>query len=1088
MSRAASANTLRSRQSVGEFNPLQNLQDMYEIMEDFGETAESDFAMSLVETTRYLELAEDVTLRLGNPNAKPGNCRMYLLNDLLIIGKYKNKKLHKASINRTRGRSTMNGMSTRKFSAATSVMTDDDDNQVLFGNANNIGFHYDESVMSQATKMGPKKKRSKLKMKVWCELHGIQVRPVKKENNFGIQIHFTEKETVEDEETGEVEYVTNVHQTELFFVDEERREYYLNEINGAIDELLMFEIQNLQDDTRSSFTSQANTLAKGFAGVSEAGTGRVSVYSTTSSKGSRKRSLGKGKALMKQRQRERIRNRGSNRTMTRSDGGAAGAALTLKDIENRYKTTSVEPKAQKELAVFSVSFTEGPMGFALSSSNKSNVGVFIGKVEDHSMADLGGVTIGDKVLEVQGTRIEDSCSWKEARDIVIGKRKETGAAGIPLVVKFARNVTVDKQKQEQERKKKQKEEERRKERVEERIRKRGGRRKWFESRKNRKFGNQIKTLRDIEKKYAGENEVKRRQSANEQDVVDDLFSDMLEASKDAGSQSELKCIYIMREIHDTEKDYINSLFQLRDIYIKRLTKRKQPVYCKVLLKNSRGGSAFCEHGVSAATCEELSSKRDVILPTDQKKQVFLNVETLLEINIQMLEKLQKGLIKLSKNTELSPSQRVNKLIAVFADTFNELMPFFRMYGHYATRFSQAQDKIAEIRRSNPTFVKEVDQIASNKHVESLGSLTYKPLARLCKYPLLFDELDKAAKKFWKTDLDKIVNAKVKETNVDEMEELDLLIGKLDQARKIIRNITASVDLTAGEMTRSLQMKQIYDLVGGEKYLHEFFVPSRSYISSHKVLHFELQTNKPEPIDDCILFMFNDMILVVYKNYYDKMSGGSKLSPSSDMSGRSNSILGDGISVFSEVDKVKSTLVRKNSKIKTKKGFLGGLLGKRKDEIPLASVLVNSKILRRVRVSKISRPKDNMYGAKFFISIDPSMIQNKQQKKKRFNKKKQKEEVTEKKGTNKPVIRCYLMYFETKKERDEIMKIVETQKASLTEREQNQIESKRELAKIEGFRDRIRRRQKDSENPALHKNRMETLKKKKEEMRREKMGL
>lgn len=110
-----------------------NLSDLTLIVEEFGQDADSEFAGQLIEVGRRLELAEDCLLKVGGIDAKEFDGKIFILNDLILVGKYK-----KAKRKRT--------MSTKRSG-----------NKIIFGAPSNIGEVVDvvsDSGQSKSTLRG----------------------------------------------------------------------------------------------------------------------------------------------------------------------------------------------------------------------------------------------------------------------------------------------------------------------------------------------------------------------------------------------------------------------------------------------------------------------------------------------------------------------------------------------------------------------------------------------------------------------------------------------------------------------------------------------------------------------------------------------------------------------------------------------------------------------------------------------------------------------------------------------------------------------------------------------------------------------
>ncbi|XP_078357536.1 proto-oncogene vav-like [Oculina patagonica] len=175
-------------------------------------------------------------------------------------------------------------------------------------------------------------------------------------------------------------------------------------------------------------------------------------------------------------------------------------------------------------------------------------------------------------------------------------------------------------------------------------------------------------------------------------IYEDLVSYQKVPKPERQTSIEEKRKYVVAELLETEKSYVEALSMIQEHFIKRLQSMMSP---------------------------------------DDKAKIFINIEDLLRIHTKFVGKLEKGCS--NGGLQISP---------VFLDFRDDLLK----YGKYCTKMSEAQSYIDELSRTDPKFregLEECQRRAKSKF--ALRSLLVVPFQRVLKYPLLIQELNKQTK-------------------------------------------------------------------------------------------------------------------------------------------------------------------------------------------------------------------------------------------------------------------------------------------------------------------------------------------------------
>lgn len=173
-------------------------------------------------------------------------------------------------------------------------------------------------------------------------------------------------------------------------------------------------------------------------------------------------------------------------------------------------------------------------------------------------------------------------------------------------------------------------------------------------------------------------------------IYEDLVSYQRFPKPERQTSIEEKRNYVVAELLETEKSYVEALKMIQEHFIKKLQSMLSP---------------------------------------DDRAKIFINIEEILRTHTKFVGKLEKG----CNSGQISP---------VFLEFRDELLK----YGKYCTKMSEAQSYIDELSRTDPKFreaLEECQRRAKSKF--ALRSLLVVPFQRVLKYPLLIQELNKQTK-------------------------------------------------------------------------------------------------------------------------------------------------------------------------------------------------------------------------------------------------------------------------------------------------------------------------------------------------------
>ena len=126
-----------------------------------------------------------------------------------------------------------------------------------------------------------------------------------------------------------------------------------------------------------------------------------------------------------------------------------------------------------------------------------------------------------------------------------------------------------------------------------------------------------------------------------------------------------------------------------------------------------------------------SSKHHILSPQDIRA-IFSNIEELMRVNMELLSAMEE---------QLGVHGPDGKATA-FMKAFEIVLPHFKMYSTYVINYNKAIETLKDRERSNKSFREFLKSVShqSDTRMLPLSSYLIKPVQRICKYPLFFQNL------------------------------------------------------------------------------------------------------------------------------------------------------------------------------------------------------------------------------------------------------------------------------------------------------------------------------------------------------------
>lgn len=1079
-------NTLNSAASTNilqlKGHALDNISNMLTVLDELNIEENSERWNTLLDSRRELLKTLNFDVKLNSSSAKSKSSKLYFFNDMFIVGHYKKKRKKTKAVHTLKSGGTGDNFffgdlvgrkssETNSSSAGSGEETGSEDPDLALETRNESKVSK-RSLRSKSRRSGAGKSRKSvssqtselpsLKLKLWMELENVYLSKISEKDDFGIRCSCTVQEAYEDEETGEVEYSTEVRRVQFFFSEDSERDEVFLQLQNIVDGLLERKIRGdskFGEDFQSIFDNDQERSGSVVAETVDGGTLRSekvfrsmstlrtksSLHSsgTTSSQGT-KRSKARSYASAKRTMHQQRLNKNKKRSGTELGTlGSKYKTMTLEDIEKRYevKLDAGDGMEGKE-AEFRVTFNkQGSMGFALSSI-KDGVGVFVGKLEQGGLAEIGGVTLGDRVLKVGKVEITKEMEWKDVIMLIKTQRSEEEK----LIIVFSRALSVEENitKKNEEKKKeeikqrlkaKQKENAAKKERK--KSTRKGKARQWMKYKNKSGFGTRMASLRDLKERYTNE----REEKLNNLKVCSEMFDDLITRSK--SSKNSKQCANLLKELFKTEEKYISQLYIILDNFMKVLSSKKVPIPCRDVgfILKLQTNEKFCEHRVPRNKCKQISKiYKKKLLNKNEIKAIFGQVELVLSINETLMKSLIKGIVRLVKTKEKNQKEvtLVDAILCILP-IFIEVMPFFKIYASYAYQYSNSLEVLSKL-KDNEEFRKELELIeAKGQQVqggetngrnsmrrgaakyEILSTMLMKPIVRLTKYPLFFRDLYEYGKKY----IEEIAKVAVS-TGEGDIDKLEKCLTELIEAKKTVDSIAQSVDVKVGISRDLEELYDIYVELGGYKAVKEFVQPSRRFIKKYQVLVEDKTAKKSKERNqtrEYFIYLFNDLLILAVDKQNQQLTTSMKFFKTGT---RAQSFMKNlGTSVIESTTKSK---VGGGSKVSEK--------GKKKNQEPEKQqlVLVKKQVnIKFLNVRKNYVPsKDELHGFTLTETERKTSIIKTKSKKKRVSNQgiitvtgNGGGEVEEEKVFESNINR-YEIWLKTKEERDELLKSINKQ--------------------------------------------------------------
>mmetsp|Transcript_5034 Transcript_5034/g.9480 ORF Transcript_5034/g.9480 Transcript_5034/m.9480 type:complete len:919 (-) Transcript_5034:1018-3774(-) len=646
----------------------------------------------------------------------------------------------------------------------------------------------------------------------WLDLHRCTVKMGSDPNV--VQVTFVTRQLEQAKKGGTGRILTRVEKIELHLPGDQANRLY-TQITVLVEELIE------QDIRRASMSSNTDTY-------SLASTGGDSV-STKDTEGEKTRGWASRKNTLKRNGTLRSKGHGS---LSRRTGSVASmesdsvAGLSLADIESRYQINLDAPSLPNGSVEFYVEFGEGPMGFSLSSG--AGVGVIVGRVAENSFSDDAGVCVGDRVIEVDGKAINVNTAWQSVVEII-------KSHGRPLRIKFERMAG----------------------RVQEKEQPNQGpqtekKRAWAKKKQMRAHATEsddrLISLKEMEKLYKSG---RATESTDTFESIKGVFAQTKAKDKDEVYQLAAQ---VLEEIWNTERAYVLDLRTLVREFIIPLRRTVRRTKCK-----DTEGSRICEHGVPRSGCSRASSSAATLLSVEDMRTIFVNIETLVKINTELLKSIEQDLAKMSRS-----EATVGNIANVFGTSFAKVMPFFKLYGQFCHQYPIAIERLLVCRTQSADLQAKLVE-RERKAGVSLNSLLIKPVQRICKYPLLFKELLK---------------------HVARLKGMEKNLPSITKSLQVVEDIANHVDEIVGQNESSESLIDVFHELGGEAQVPWLITPSRKFISRTNVLWHEAPYQAEAKLH--VMLVCSDMLL--FCKGKDVQSGfGSLKNPLSSKKTRGSSL-------------------------------------------------------------------------------------------------------------------------------------------------------------------------------------------------------
>jgi len=509
---------------------------------------------------------------------------------------------------------------------------------------------------------------------------------------------------------------------------------------------------------------------------------------------------------------------------TESIGG-----LSLDDLAKRYQKQLNFSAPPSDAGVkYEVSYPEGQMGIKLTSG--PTVGVIVGSVMEDSYSEASGVAVGDRLVRIGEKEIPLDMSWQDARDLIIAAKR-------PLTMAFERipdrAVIGDDDDDDDSKSAKVKSSSKGANKAKKPERER---RAWatkraqrFNQTSNLDSDERPISIKELENVYrAG----KGSENVETGEAISELFRIL--RGKDSG-ESYQQAVLRLEEIWMTERSYVLDLRSLIRDFIMPLRLKKSRRKCREVK-----GSRVCEHNKLRSQCSREMENADALISNADLQAIFGNVESLVKINSELLNNMESQLLKMA-DPKVRNTITIADLVAMYAPAFKKIMPFVKLYSIYCLSYPSAIDRLLILRTSNTALNTAIEERESKSSTQ-LTSLLIRPVQRVTRYPLMFQDLLKY------------------------MDRLDQ--NGIEDHMNLLKDALAAVEKVANEVNNIVGAQEdretlfdVYNELGGENTVNWLIEPSRKFITKVNVLLMEPPYEQNSEGKLHVLYLCTDILLI-----------------------------------------------------------------------------------------------------------------------------------------------------------------------------------------------------------------------------------
>eukprot|EP00005_Dracoamoeba_jomungandri_P010519 CAMPEP_0174263226 /NCGR_PEP_ID=MMETSP0439-20130205/17727_1 /TAXON_ID=0 /ORGANISM="Stereomyxa ramosa, Strain Chinc5" /LENGTH=782 /DNA_ID=CAMNT_0015348453 /DNA_START=79 /DNA_END=2430 /DNA_ORIENTATION=+ len=211
-----------------------------------------------------------------------------------------------------------------------------------------------------------------------------------------------------------------------------------------------------------------------------------------------------------------------------------------------------------------------------------------------------------------------------------------------------------------------------------------------------------------------------------------------------------------------------------------------------------------------------------LISENDKLKIFSNLPSLAEMNKALL-------------LELEASARTDEDWLV-ADIFLINADYLKIYTTYSANQSQALETISALKKKNVAFAAFIKTMKDSKKMD-LSSYLIKPIQRICKYPLLLQQL-------------------IKVTVEDHKDHAGLIA-----AHEKLQSVAQHVEDYNEKLDNLFKMSQIQKYILPGKKEIEIIGPARTFLFEHDFMYISRKKSSFISAGLIHLFLFNDLVVL-----------------------------------------------------------------------------------------------------------------------------------------------------------------------------------------------------------------------------------